>query len=114
MVRRPLAFPPLPAEPTSNMLALSYLSPVRPSVLRQGRGCILRFARPSDMEALLGYMVGHVNANRCAHCAAGYGIWLECVSVPGFWGGGAVQTASTAVTQPAVLSVSGSTVRYTH
>jgi hypothetical protein len=76
--------PRLPAHPTRNMYMLSAMPPVRTAEIRNGR--TLTTTRPSNLEALLGQIVGQVNSVRCTHCAGGAGVWSECVSVPGFFG----------------------------
>jgi hypothetical protein len=77
--------PAIPAHPTRAMLSLTSKVPLRLPVLRNGRN--LNTARPSNLEALYGQYVGQVNVPGCTHCAGGFGMWTECVSVSGHFGG---------------------------
>lgn len=43
--------------------------------------------RPVNLEALFGQLTGQVNAVPCQHCARGFGVWTQCVSVAGFFRG---------------------------
>ena len=67
------------------MTALSLLAPCRALVLRAGRTTTL--TRPTNLEAALGQATGQVAAQGCTHCAGGFGAWVVCVVVPGFFGG---------------------------
>lgn len=77
--------PPLPARASRTMTRLYAFPPVRASVVREGR--TVNSTRPSNMEALLGQVVGQVNPTACTHCAGGAGVWTLCVSVNGFFAG---------------------------
>jgi hypothetical protein len=81
----PPALPALPARPTQAMAALALLPPRRRPVLRAGR--TTNPARPSNLEAELGQIVGQARNFQCAHCTRGSGVWTVCVVVPGFFHG---------------------------
>jgi hypothetical protein len=79
--------PALPAHPTAVMVALAAMPTVRNPVLRPNRSA--NTGRPSNMEALLGHMVGEEEATGCKHCtrARPAGVWAACVTVNGYFGG---------------------------
>lgn len=67
------------------MTRLAALPPLRAPALRAGR--TTNPARPSNLEAEIGQMVGQVQPLGCTHCVGGSGTWTQCVVVPGFFGG---------------------------
>jgi hypothetical protein len=68
------------------MTRLAAHVPVRLPQIREGR--TVTTTRPTNMEALMGQMVGseHV-ADPCMHCTAGSGVWTECITVDGMFTG---------------------------
>jgi hypothetical protein len=71
-VYRTLAFPLLPTITTGNIYTLSALLPICLSIIRNGY--TLQIDRPSNIEALLSYIVSYVNANRYTHYVDSYSI----------------------------------------
>ena len=70
------------ARPTATMTTLAAKPSLRNPQVRQG--CIPNLARPSNLEAYLGQLIGEVNEVVCTHCGQrGAGVWIECVSVKG-------------------------------
>ncbi|PMD18150.1 hypothetical protein NA56DRAFT_661438 [Hyaloscypha hepaticicola] len=68
----PPALPALPAQPTRTMAALALLPPRRRAVLRAGR--TTNPARPSNLEAELGQIVGQARIFRYIHCTRGQAV----------------------------------------
>jgi hypothetical protein len=87
-VRRaqPNAVPGMPAPLTRTMGRLVTVAPVRAATVRDGRVEILN--RNGNIEALMAQRTGTAHPNRpCLHCAGGAGVWTECVTVNGLFGG---------------------------
>jgi hypothetical protein len=68
----PPPLPPLPARPTRAIVALSRLPPLRVPALRPGR--TINRARPANLKAELGQIVGQVCATKCIYYTSGSGV----------------------------------------
>ena len=66
------------------MLALAAMPVLHAPAVRPDRR--VSTDRPSNLEAYLDQRAGKVNTPGCVHCARGAGIWIECVSVAGYFG----------------------------
>jgi hypothetical protein len=78
--------PTLPAKTTGTMTALAAYNPVRNPQARTGH-TPKPHARAANIEAYLGQIVSTINSPPCKHCKNGSGVWVLCVSVPGFFSG---------------------------
>ena len=80
--------PMLPINRTAVMEALAARPTVRNAVLRSNDRAV-NLSRPSNIEAMLGQMVGDISNPACEHCSRSRpsGLWTSCVIVEGFFGG---------------------------
>ena len=64
---------------------LAKMVPARKALLREGKTPNLK--RSSNIEALIGQIVGTTADPECTHCTNGSGMWVKCVVADTFFGG---------------------------